>query len=110
MPICSSGTQCLLYSAALLGKHGIGPHANPPSHIILILDLPVGSLEISPLLELCLIKYWTVSTENQCGLSLVRAFSKVYYAYTGKMETHSLSRVKRKYRLGKYFMMSTTNQ
>ena len=35
MPICSSGTQCPLYSAASLGLYVIGPHANPPSHIIL---------------------------------------------------------------------------
>ena len=41
MPICSSGTQCPLYSAASLGKHVIGPHANPPSHIILTPGRPV---------------------------------------------------------------------
>ena len=35
MPICSSETQCPLYSAASLGKHVIGPHANLNSHIIL---------------------------------------------------------------------------
>ena len=35
MSICSSETQCPLYSAASLGQHVIGPHANPPSHIIL---------------------------------------------------------------------------
>ena len=28
-------TQCPLYSAASLGYNVIGPHANPPSHIIL---------------------------------------------------------------------------
>ena len=33
MPICSSGTQCSLHSAASLGKHVIGSHANPPSDI-----------------------------------------------------------------------------
>ena len=40
MPICSSGTQCPLYSAASLG-HVKGPHANPPSHIILTPGRPV---------------------------------------------------------------------
>ena len=41
MPICSSGTRCPLYSAASLGKHVIGEHANPPSHIILTPGRPV---------------------------------------------------------------------
>ena len=41
MPICRSGTQCPLYSAASLGEHVIGPHANPPSHIILTPGQPV---------------------------------------------------------------------
>ena len=41
MPICSSGTQCPLYSAAPLGLHVIGPHANLPSHIILTPRQPV---------------------------------------------------------------------
>ena len=36
MPICTSGTQCPLYSAASLA-----PHANPPRHIILTPGRPV---------------------------------------------------------------------
>ena len=34
VPICSSGTQCP-YSTAQMGYHVIGPHANPPGHVIL---------------------------------------------------------------------------
>ena len=34
-PICSSGTQIPLYSAASLGYHVIGPRAKPPRHFIL---------------------------------------------------------------------------
>ena len=41
VPMYRSGTLCLLYSAASLGKHVIGPHANPPSHIILTPGRPV---------------------------------------------------------------------
>ena len=51
MPICSSGTQCPLYSAASLGQHVIGPHANPPSHIILTPGRPVmfrGRMKVVP--------------------------------------------------------------
>ena len=41
MPIWSSGTQCPPYSAASLGLHVLGPHANPPCHIILTPGRPV---------------------------------------------------------------------
>ena len=41
MSICSGGTQCPLYSAASLGLYVIGPHSNPPSHIILTPGRPV---------------------------------------------------------------------
>ena len=41
LSICRSGTQCPLYSAASLREHVIGPHANPPSHIILTPGRPV---------------------------------------------------------------------
>ena len=44
VPICSSGTQCPLYSAASLGWHVIGPHANQvgdnttfPMHCMIII-------------------------------------------------------------------------
>ena len=41
MPICSSGTQCPLYSAASPGQHVTGPYGIPPSHIILTPGRPV---------------------------------------------------------------------
>ena len=41
VPICSSRTQCPVYSVASLGQHVIGPHANPPSHIIRTPGQPV---------------------------------------------------------------------
>ena len=104
MPICSSGTQCPLYSAASLGYHVIGPHANPPSHIILTPGRPVMfrgptlivstmQEETTPIFK----RLWYDWTQQQPGIEPTNPLGQcwvppivAFYDQQGLLRTYSL--------------------
>ena len=96
MPICSSGTQCPLYSAASLGKHVIDPHANPPSHIILTPGRPVMfrgpyfivstmQEDTTPIFKLL----WYDWTQQQPGIEPTNPHGQCWYDQQGILRSYS---------------------
>ena len=104
MPICSSGTQCPLYSAASLGKQVIGPHVNPPSHIILTPGRPVmfrgPSFIVSTMQEettSIFKRLWYDWTQQQPGIEPTNPLGQcwfpplvAFYDQQGLLRTYSL--------------------